>query len=327
MPSVVLFGNCQIAAVGQFLMQHPDFQGWEICYLDANNGARPLYQTPERCRLFISQDGFDHDYLLATLPADIPVFVLPRMMCSVLWPLTFHRGEVPSGWLFPYGDRYILSKQRQNIPAKAIIDAYMAEKLDEMFDFERMMALQIEEWASYDHRTDFAISDYIIENALSTRLFFTPDHPSDHIILRLLNQILTRIGKSLFTEPNWDTHAHTRGTTEVPIHPSVLRRFSLPSPAPDHAYRLYGTKEAVQTYEYYYLYASTLYRPSIKEAMEDALGYYMTGNINRAYRLSTWVHHCNPNTMTSSLLALMQAAVGEHHQAAILMLTTLFDQA
>lgn len=270
-PVVCLYTNCQGEALQTLLRQHPALRGHEFVYLKAWLQEQPGDDVLARCEVLVHQASFGTPAFADRLPAGAKCVRIPLITCSFLWPFGFDRPNEPVGWRFPYGDRHLVAQIRQGVePAQAAAD-YADMDLAERLDLPRLRDMEVQKWQRYDASTDVAMAAFLQQHMLAQRLFFTPDHPTDFVLLELCNQVLARLGHAAFMPPKWDHHIHTLSGNEVPVHPSLLRHFGITWAAADTIYPLHGGFLSVTARSYYARYAEALKAPTMADGYRAAI--------------------------------------------------------
>ncbi len=323
-PVVCLYANCQGQGLAGLLGQHPSLQDHEFVVLKAWLHEAPADEALQRCRVLIYQDSFGRPEFLSRLPVGCPAIAVPLLTCSFLWPYSFDRPNEPVGWRFPYGDRYLLAKQRAGIaPAQAAED-YLAEALGARLDLDRLREMELQKWARYDQQTDVKMAGFLQEHVLAQRLFFTPDHPTDVLMLELCNQVLALLGMPPFAWPTWEGHRHALAGVEVPVHPSVLRHFGLNYLTPEYRYPVHGGYLALDALACYVAYAKALQKPGMADGLREAVAAIGRHDDLTALNICTLIRFRAPQQPWAlAALALVQALNGHRLQAGNTLLAAL----
>lgn len=298
------------------LRQHPGLQDHEFVFRRAWLKDTPTEDQVARCRVLVYQDSFGLPAFMDLLPEQAWRLHIPLVTCAFLWPFSFDRPNEPVGWRFPYGDRYLIGKIREGLAPEAAAAEYIALDLAQRMDLRRLWDMEVQKWQAYDAKTDIRLADFLRDNFFSQRLFFTPDHPSDQVMLEMVNQLLMKLQLPILHLPSWEGHVHSLGGTEVPVHPSVIRHFALSWLTPEHAYPMYGGNLALGAHETYLRYATALRAPSMAEGLQEAAAAIQRGDDRTALNICTLIRQRSPqHPWALAATALLLAVNGQREQA------------
>jgi hypothetical protein len=319
-PLICVHANCQGQALAGLLARHPGLQGAEFVFLRAWLGDEPTAEQLSRCQLLIRQNSFALPAFAQRLPAAARQIVVPLLACSVLWPFAFDKPDEPAGWRFPYGDRYLIGQLRQGRSPQQAADDYLALDVAARVRLDRLLAMEVQRWQQDDQKCDVQLAAFIEANLLRERLFFTPDHPTDRLLIELANRVLALLGQPPFGTPDWAHHQHALRGVEVPLHPAIVRHFALPFAAVDQRYPLHGGWLECTTHDYYQRHAAALATPGISEAMHEAAAALQAGDLKTAFNIAWLVRTRYPaHSGASATLAVASALLGQREQAAQLL--------
>jgi len=323
-PVVCIYANCQGEALGRLLRQHPSLAGQEFVVLKAWLQEQPSDDQLARCEVLIYQDSFGMPAFLDRPAIDARRVCIPLLTCSFLWPYGFDKPNEPVGWRFPYGDRYLIGQLRQGVaPAQATAD-YAALDLSTKLDLDRLRDMEVQKWLRYDANTDVRMGEFLQQHVLSHRLFFTPDHPTDVVMIELCNQVLAKLGQPPFGWPSWQGYSHSLAGTEVPVHPSVLRHFGVSWLTPEHRYPLHGGYLSLDAAACYARYAAALQAPSMAEGLREAVGAIARQDDAAALNICNLIRLRAPQQPWAlAAIALVQALHGQRAEAAAQLLAAM----
>lgn len=319
-PAICVYSNCQGQALAGWLARHPALQGWDFVFLRAWLAEEPTPADAERCHLLIHQPSWGEPPFAARLAPHVRRLAVPLLSCSVLWPYAFDRPDEPAGWRFPYGDRFLLQRLKAGDTPEAATAAYLAQDLATRLKLDRLLALEVQRWQQDDVRCGTALAPFMARELLRQRLFFTPDHPTDVLLLQLANQVLLRLRLQPFAEPDWAGHRHQLAGVEVPVHPAVVRHFGLPWVQADTTWPLHGGHVSLDTAAWYQAYATALQRPGTAQGLQDALDALAAGRLPEVLNLLWLLNTREPhNPAVQALHAVVQAMAGRPAQSAALL--------
>lgn len=311
-----MYSNCQGESIIGFLRVHPDFVTSEFVFLRAWLKEALSADQIRRCSVLIYQTSFGIPAFLDNLPAATRRVVIPLMTCAVLWPYGFDKPNEPVGWRFPYGDRYLAAKIAKSVSPRQSVDDYLALDIPVQLNMERLLDLEFRKFRQQDANTDVSLAKRLESQLLTSQMFFTPDHPTDLLILELINQILIGLGACTFVTPDWATHSHSLRNVEVPVHPSIAAHFALPYVNPERLYPMFGGWLELTVQDFYLRYAQALTSPSMDVALIEAAHSLHGGDVNNAVNICSLVRHKDPvNPWATSMLSVVNALVGNRSQA------------
>jgi len=323
-PVVIFYTNCQGQGLIKLLAGQPGFLDHELVFLTAWQHVRPSADQIARCRVLIYQNSFGTPDFLDELPAAATRIVIPLITCAFLWPFTFDRPNEPVGWRFPYGDRQLVAKMNGDVAPETAATEYFSQDFGRQMNLNRLLDLEFQKWEKYDENSDVRLGAFLKNNIFSHRLFFTPDHPSDLVMIELANQLLDKLGQPPMALPDWAGHQHSLAGTEVPVHPSIIRHFALAYLAENHHYPLWGGTKALDALGFYVSYCRALRAPSIDDALREAVTAIYNHDEATALNICTLIGLRNPvHPWAMSVLALISALNGEREMACQLFINAL----
>jgi hypothetical protein len=323
-PVVIFYTNCQGQGLIKLLAGQQGFLDHELVFLTAWQHACPSEDQIARCQVLIYQNSFGVPEFLEELPAEAVRIVIPLITCAFMWPFTFDRPSEKVGWRFPYGDRQLIAKMREEVAPEAAATEYFSQDLGRQMNLNRLLDLEFQKWEKYDKESDVRIGAFLKNNVFNHRLFFTPDHPTDFVMIELANQLLEKLNQPRIELPEWADHQHALAGTEVPVHPSIVRHFALTDPAEDHLYPLWGGSKALDALNFYASYCRALRAPSIDEALQEAVNAIHNGDEAMALNICTLVSLRYPmHPWAMAILALVSALNGQREMACQLLINAL----
>jgi hypothetical protein len=280
--AILTFANCQGPALLKLLSLHPVMKEYKRSYITAWEDNTPSDEDLAQVKIVLYQKSFGIPKFLDRLPPDAIAISFPAVSCATLFPYAFNRGSEAVGWRFPYGDRFLIGKVKEGMSAEEAADGYMAHDVATRMKARRLLDFDISRWEALDRDHDVKIADFLQARFATHRLFFTPDHPSDVLMIELVNRILAKLGQPGFVEPDWASHAHCLSTVEIPIHPSILDALGLTAIAKDHRYSFWEGRGSAIARDWYRRYADALHHPTIAQALARAARHVESGETEEA---------------------------------------------
>lgn len=323
-PIVIFYTNCQGQGLIKLLAEQEGFRDHELVFLTAWQRVRPSEDQIARCQVMIYQNSFGVPDFLEELPAEATRIVIPLITCAFMWPFTFDRPNEKVGWRFPYGDRQLIAKMRDDIAPEVVAAEYFSQDLGRQMNLNRLLDLEFQKWEKYDKESDVRIGAFLKNNIFSHRLFFTPDHPTDVVMIELANQLLDKLNQPRIEISDWAAHPHALAGTEVPVHPSIIRHFAIPYLAEDHQHPLWGGSKSLDTLGFYVSYCRALRAPSIDEALQEAVTAVFNNDNSTALNICTLISLRDPvHPWAMTVLALVSALNGQREMACQLLINAL----
>lgn len=317
---IIVYSNCQGQGLIKLLAQHGALAGQTFVHLRAWLHDVPTAEQLAQCRLCIYQPAWGIPAFLEQLAPDARRIAIPLLSCAVFWPHAFDKPDEPAGWRFPYGDRFIAARIKAGCSAEQAVDDYLQQDMAKSINLDRLLQLEIHKWRKNDEATSVKLAPFIEANIVAQRLFFTPDHPTDVLMIELANQVLAQLTLAPFTAPDWRTYQHSLQGVEVPIHPAILSHFHIDWVSVTHRYTPYGGYQQLSLTEYFLSYASTLQDPSQLSACREAWRAMTHGDYNIALNVSTLIRLRAPHDVNAlALQAVVSAASGHPQHAAALL--------
>lgn len=264
-PTILLWGDAQAEAAAVVLRGLPAIStAYDVVYCDARtNGNAPARETIAACAYSFEQQGREVSYA-SRLPRSCKRISFPALRFRLLWPLAapnpFNRPEAanPPG-PFPWGDSFITACLKRGMHADEIMRFYQAPtwhpswpNLDAFFKQESL------ELSTADTKCDVKIGSFILKHFRKTRLFWSANAPTDH----LLSELVYRLLHAAFG-PRTDMERDAvqavlasrggqdlLGRVAAPIHPLVARHFSLEWYDPQEKYASFDGED--RTFGEYY---------------------------------------------------------------------------
>lgn len=327
-PTIIFYTNCQGQGLVKLLARQQEFGYHEFVFLAAWQHIRPSQDQIDHCQVLIYQKSFGAPHFLPELPAGAIKIVIPLITCAFMWPYTFDRPNEKVGWRFPYGDRKLIAKTQGDAAPETIATDYFFQDLTLQMDFDRLLLLEFQKWEKYDRDSDVRIGNFLKNNIFRHRLFFTPDHPTDIVMIELANQLLDQLNLPHIEIPDWSDHQHSLAGTEVPVHPSIIRHFAVPYLAEDHQHPLWGGYKSLDTLSFYVSYCKALRAPSMDEALQEAVNAVFNHDVSTAFNICGLIslrYPMHPWAMT--VLALIAALNGQREMACQLIMDALPNDA
>lgn len=193
--------------------------------------------------------GNDQGYreLIDRVPEQVQRISIPYPVFHVLWPFHVHdprnddpnRPNFPDGSPahYPYGDGAVLRLIKQGLPKQEIIRRYLAMDVSQEIDLDGLLRKSVEMQEKKEAETDVKVLDFVTSSFRDRRVFLTMNHVGNATLIHMADQILHRLGC-----PPLERFVHTSLfeliDPQMPIHPSVIRRFGLSYVDPESRYRV-----------------------------------------------------------------------------------------
>ena len=324
---IIVYTNCQGQGLIKLLTQHGALAGQQFVHLRAWLKDVPTPTQLASCRVCIVQPAWGKPDFIDQLPAAAQILAIPLLSCALFWPHAFDRPDEPAGWRFPYGDRFIAGRLKSGRNAEQAVDDYFSQDFAKTINLDKLLQLERYKWHRNDQDMSVRLAPFIEANLFSQRLFFTPDHPTDVLLIELANQVLAALGLALFNRPDWTTYRHSLDGVEVPIHSSIARHFGIDWLRPDHLYTPYGGYLSLSHRDYFVSYARTVQDPGWSTACRAALVAMAAGDYNTALNVSALIRLRAPRDKNAlALQAVVSALAGQPHQAVRLLDLMMDDQ-
>ena len=172
----------------------------------------------------------------------------------------------PNG-LFGYGNRTLIKLIKQNQPltrdgiTKIIkqLNNKMLYSSEEIYSFFRRSLYLLRE---KEKVCDVKVSDFILNNFTSKRLFHAANHPSSHIFNYLIEEIFKKLGYEMYPFFNLDWFSNH----QVPISPCIINHYNLGFMGENPTYLIEDlSKDQRFTHdEYWTMYITTLYQDMLR---------------------------------------------------------------
>jgi hypothetical protein len=186
---ILFYGNCQVEALAKYAAAHSSVHELQVLRnyeLIANPSLVPqALRCLEGVDVVIFQPLDDRHGALATTERGIfgrlggvDRLSLPYVYNSALWPT------------FPEGDRFheedLVASLVSNPTPEAALREYLLGGKD--FCYEARMDGTLERLRAHEATTNVRVADFIAENFVERRLFFTQNHPTSYVFGELIDQ-------------------------------------------------------------------------------------------------------------------------------------------
>lgn len=264
MSKLIVYGNCQSAAVYSVLQAIPEIAGtWDIVHHNLWAAGEELERNLadfDECSVLVRQNVRNwrthphHD----SLPPGVQEIVFPFCYVAALWPFDGHQNGNDPGWSFGEGEQRfgfsdsLLGRLRTRFPdPEERFAHYCALDLPELPDIARYAELEEARLLREDESIGSRVGHYIVDNLRTRRLFHTITHPTPDLFFEILREIVGKIGIDVapFGHRVLDYLAYL----QVPIHPKVASVLRLQWYKPDETYNFHGQERLTFT-EYYRRY-------------------------------------------------------------------------
>jgi len=222
-----VFGNCQIYAIAQWLLEEKRFA--EKYYIVLSEPVHRLGEDVRRnglkeeflreLSLFVYQyietsNSFSRllgtEYILSKLSNECKKICIPNMYFTGYFPQFCKVYNSPlksikkfSNGLIPYGDRQLQENSekycKREIGLEVIIQNLQKADLYSREEILDNVSASLDELKHREKKCQIIISDYIVAHYREKRLFYAVNHPADDLIKEMVKRILVYLG---YTNPS-----------------------------------------------------------------------------------------------------------------------------
>ena len=202
---ICFYSNCQFKGIHTYLSTKLDYdyEHVENYILIKQKRAIPvdilksadifIYQPIDKKHGIYSTDTNIENNIMSYLSPKCKKISFPYIYNSTLWILI--PPSISDSMIGNYGEagKYINGEPIEKLKIKGhslheVLEMYSDGKIN--FDFENRFNKCIKILKEKEELCDIKVSDYIIKNVRSKKLFYTQNHPSSHIFIHCVNQIL-----------------------------------------------------------------------------------------------------------------------------------------
>ncbi|USI72357.1 WcbI family polysaccharide biosynthesis putative acetyltransferase [Sphingomonas morindae] len=229
MPSAVVIGNCQAQLIEAILIEHTD---WAITRLP------PVFEMTEAHRAEVTALAASSDFVFAqrvtdSYPLDFvrTSSLKQRAHCCISWPNAYFAGYFPDieyvyldeigklvGPMDDYHSMFVLNAYRNGLTAFETTARWRSDAYLDVYPnaIEASLAALKER----ENGLDIIISDFIANNLSHRKLFYTPNHPINDVLLELAARLIDKADGSRLRERHC-TYSLSR--IHLPLHPAVAQ--------------------------------------------------------------------------------------------------------
>jgi hypothetical protein len=193
-----------------------------------------VYHNPDW--ITFSEEHLDaYEHVIAGVPSTALKIAVPVPQFHALWP--FHTndprmiseralnrfGRPPD---YPYGDSFVVELMRDGVPPEEIITRYLSLDVATRVDLDSLLSWSLSFMQRNDSGASFKVTDFIVDQFRSRRLFSTVNHASNQLLFYLANQILRSLDCATLPKCLLD-RLQPLVRLEMPIHPSIGRHFGV----------------------------------------------------------------------------------------------------
>ena len=259
---ILVYGNCQAHWLAEKLRAVAQLtHSFDITYLPSFGTVPTDHVSNEpgffkRCRRVLLQTaaGAKLPEFTAALNKDCRQCRFPTLWLKLLWPLhaSDPRSVPESGHpygRYPYGDRLAMKLLNEGVAPDDLPRRYLDTELASLVNLDRFAEISFRELHYNDRNSDIALTPYIEKNFRTIKLFGTVNHPS----FAILREILARALDFLEVEIQADSSlmegvSDILGSEEIPVHPQVVRHFSLQWVSPNQRWRYRSAMLGLEDY-------------------------------------------------------------------------------
>ena len=259
----LILTNCHGGRLAQvFSLSAAFIRKYEIIYRPVHLQQAPSEKEIENCGVFLYQhiddrwDELASHKMLQRMPAKCISIQLPKLSSHVYWPY-FDRPVVKEpAWCipcekFPYYEKFILECIDAGLSVDATVGEYLEHDISKVIDLDRKIIENKRYLANSTNCSDINLNHLIFGKLGERSLFASPNHPILWLLIEEANMILEILGfKRIEQEAandlvkDWEFY--------LPIHPSIIRYFSLVTPTTDTRYRMHGIERTFEEYIWEY---------------------------------------------------------------------------
>jgi hypothetical protein len=257
-PIIIAYGNCGAQAFSYVLSSIPEIQDqYEIIWYFYDTHPvfkQPLVSDEQYARTaFMLEQVFlwspPPEFKSKLSPTCVTI-TFPTFFFNTIWPLQapeprniLEPPEFPVGRYF-IGDRLIINLLKQGLSSDEVYAHYMAARVSDSVDLDRLLEINSDQVMKIDELADIKTAARILDDFRTTRLFWTPTHPTNALLRPIFQELLARMG---FAQHHAaiDTYFAAHGELlpqprfELPIHPQVIEHLKLQWGDPDYRYLYY----------------------------------------------------------------------------------------
>ncbi|HMK89523.1 MAG TPA: WcbI family polysaccharide biosynthesis putative acetyltransferase [Methylocystis sp.] len=270
---VLIHGNCQGQMLNRVMSEisgWPDdlefrevvsfenpIRGWDVVTDDEMRRVVAMWSQ------FDERENFPHrDDLYARLPAGVKPIIFPNFDFLSLWPFAGvdprNVPEIPDYPFgrFPWSDFIGAAIAKMNISDEQIYPTYLELTAKKMPNLDVRLERDISRWRQRDAGCDVKVTDYILENFRSKRLFWTMSHVAGPTTVYTAQRLYELSADALGGDRSHVAREFARLMAEfqgaddeqVPIHPEVARHFKLEYYDPEATYRHHSAWVTAEEY-------------------------------------------------------------------------------
>ena len=317
----VIYANCQGGYIAHLLRENPFFSAdFDIFQYVNYNNEIPAQRLLQSADLFIyqplsSKHGLGStEHLMQNLPRKCLRLSISYLTFDLYWPYSLPADprNTPSSTHpfgpFPYGDKYILSRLEQGDPPSAIWKDYLlGHHLEQDYCPQSHANTYYTRQKDLDSRRDQQITDYIMDNYSSRKLFETPNHPSATLARFQAYDLIEKCGYSSIQSAE---SLPFLSENQLPIHPAAAARLGLAFQADfSSIYQFWGDPFTISEYVAGYI----SYNPKLSEAKQEIAGIFDDYHLNPVQQRTgeqKVVHLHIPKTAGSSFNEILFSQLG-----------------
>ncbi len=264
MPKLIVYGNCQSAALFEVLKQIPEISSrWNVVHHELWAAGETLDRALadfDDCEVLVQQDvrNWRTHPLHDKLPAHIRVVRFPFCYVGALWPFDGHQNGNDPGWRCGEGEAQfgftdnLLARLRPQFPDPEERFAHYRDlDLPDIVDIARYAELEEARLLHEDARLGSTLGRFIVDNYRTTRLFHAITHPTPPLLTRIAAEVVAKLG--LDDSPFADKVLDYLAYYQVPIHPHVAAALGLQWFSPHETYN-FQNRERLDFATYYRRY-------------------------------------------------------------------------
>ncbi len=245
----IIHANCQGRPIADLLRRHPLFNTkYRIKHI-VNYTKEEVHENDLReCRLFLYQwlspkwESLSSAYLLSKLPSQAESICIPNLFFKHYWPLWDSKPGID------YSDTFLNTLIDKGISPSEVIQVYLKSDIFKLYNIPSALEKSEEVERQKETRCDIKILDEIMHEYRQRPLFFTINHPSLALQIKVTQGILDLVG---FEHLSQDTLRNVHDIFLdffLPIHPSVTEQLNIEFEDILSDYPVYGTRLTLKEY-------------------------------------------------------------------------------
>ncbi|GGH81505.1 hypothetical protein JOD43_001128 [Pullulanibacillus pueri] len=243
----LVYGNCQIDPIRQYLMSSKSFREAytmievppvHLCDPKTGLNESQLKEIKD-CDLFLYQKV--SNTFGPYLSTDYILKQLPDKCTTITFPVSYFTGYHPqfAKGIKPYVDKNVVELLKEGKSDSEILSIISDENFYSAKELKTNVQASLNELKRRSSELDVTLDNFIERHYQDVHLFFTLNHPNYHVIRYVAMKILSKIGLPA-KEIGYIVH-HTDFRRHIlPIYPSVMKQLNLTFAKPEDKFTAYN---------------------------------------------------------------------------------------